>query len=192
MATKPTTGYLLAQPSWHVVQECEIAPIVVDHSRLRRLCDDLEHLADGLPGTGDWSLVEACCRELAAFLPLAMERKERFLTRLRRSQHGDDLSAIVAARVQARHLATSIDAEDLVAVLHAPPAERPAPDALAYMLRCFFEGVRSDVAFETLALLTIARDRLDPDAAEALLHSMANGAVMRPPRVPPARHRRGW
>ena len=158
---------------WHMISELELAAMMSDHARLRRLCDQLEAIADALPTMPATSRVRLCCAELREFLPAHHRQEAELLGRLFSGARGSALSALLLDRVRERHLADAGHGEDLAAILEEGDAGRAEPERVGYMLRCFFDSCRSAMAFEELSLLALAGRRLTADATAALVNSLS-------------------
>lgn len=153
---------------WHMIDEIELVPLVVEHRRWKRLCARLEAIADALP-------------EMPTIIEVAALRSQ-----LRDAFSEDDGAAgfpfhdlfeVESARPQVRRLLDrlrdrraqrAVEAQDLADMIAAEPGGRISADTLGYMLRSVFAGCEESIAIETLALLFIAPERLTA-AARALL-----------------------
>ena len=156
---------------WHMIEEIDLAAIVADHADLARLCDRLEDVADALPRLPSQAMADQLCRDLE-HRPRAHEMGERTLFDL--LFDGDPIAPGRAAafrHIRHRRSAHVVQAQDLVTALQPGNSSLPA-STLGYMLRCFFDGYRTDMAFEELAILQFAGDRLTPDARALLEHSL--------------------
>lgn len=117
------------------------------HRRMLQACEELEALADQLPGDVDRlgclmlastliPLLDACHHfEEAAVLPAFAQTRR---------------NAEIVSRLKAEHLQDRCAAEDLVEALSAYGDGRPIsnPEAFGYMLRAFFDSMRRHIAFE--------------------------------------------
>lgn len=160
---------------WHMIGEIDLAGMIAGHAALRRLCDRLERIADALPARPDADETQWCRAELEAFMPRDSQRDEHLF-------HGEELEDVsiglfVIDQIRSAHLLDRIHAQDLAAAL-SDEREQPVPaETLAYMLRCFFDGCRRAMAFEKVALLMLAGQRLTPTARALLIDSL--GASVR-------------
>lgn len=154
--------------SWHMIDEIELVPLVVEHRRWQRLCARLEAIADLLP-------------EMPTLIEIAALRSQlRDAFSDEDSDHAFPFEAMFeaeSARPQVRHLLDrlrqgraerAVEAQDLADMIAAEPGGRISADTLGYMLRSVFAGCEESIAVETLALLFIAPERLTA-AARALL-----------------------
>lgn len=154
--------------AWHVIDEVDVVGLVSDHAVLDRLCDRLEQHADWLPKRPSAREADALRADLRVALGRHVVREERLFTRLFAASLSQPLCHTLIDQVAARHTECLAQAEDIVAALQPDSAAVPCAEAFGYMLRCFFAGCRQAMAFEELALLTLAGDRLTL-AARALL-----------------------
>lgn len=166
-------GIAILRSRWHMIGELEIAGIVADHAMLRRLCDDLELIADALPELPAAAEAELCRVRLEEFVPLHYRREERLFQALFDGGPHQALRRSLFAEIRAAHLLDNVHAQDLAAALSQVTARPVQPETLAYMLRCFFDGCRRAMAFETLAILMLGEGRLTAEAREMLLESLA-------------------
>jgi hypothetical protein len=157
---------------WHVIGELELVGLLTGHARLRRLCGDLERIADRLPAVPDRTTIDRVCGQLEQFLARHQQDELKLIDWL----FGRDTSRLAAgliATIRAQHLTDRMQAEDLAEALRTVEAGPTANvSGLAYMLRCFFDGCRRAMIFEELAILSLAGNRLDKDAREALTASL--------------------
>lgn len=153
-----------AARGWHVIDEIDLVPLVAAHARVERLCQRLERCADGLPELPDGAEVAGLCEALEASACDGCGQADAVLDRLFAS-HADPFGETLLAHIRARHVTCSVQAQDVLAVLRPHAVERgPCAATLGYMLRCFFDGCRATMAFEELAIRTLADRRLTPAA----------------------------
>ena len=120
------------------------------HERKLGICDALEAIADGLPSSID----RFRCLEVASSLvPLLREchRYEEEIVYPAFEVGGPgQRAASTVKRLRAEHVEDECSAQDLsealLAIGHGEAVTNP--EALGFMLRAFFEGVRRHVAFE--------------------------------------------
>ena len=161
---------------WHLIDEHEVVSLIADHHRERCLCAALERIADDLPDLP--SAVETLDieQQLAAYAGRHMPVATALFQRL-----SDDVACPSADRIlkeiRHNHAIDAIHADDLSIELRRLSGSLRAdhPGELAYMLRCFFDGCRRAVAFEEVALLILAGERLTPAAKKAIVSSFAAG-----------------
>lgn len=163
--------------SWHVIDELDVVGLVSDHAALDRLCDRLEQHADRLPHAPTPRQADALRGELRVVLGRHVVREERVFARLFAASLAQPLCHTLIDLVAARHSACLAQAEDIVAALQPESGAPLCAEAFGYMLRGFFEGCRQAMAFEELALLTLAGDRLTPVARAMLTHRLARSHV---------------
>ena len=153
---------------WHVIDEIDLVPLLSEHLRREQLCCRLERCADGLPGLPDAEEIAALCDELEAQAVEQPSREDALLDVLF-GVEAEPLADTLLAYIRAQHVTCAVQAQDLLAVLRPHAIDRkPCAATLGYMLRCFFDGCRAAMAFEELAIRTLAERRLTP-AARLLL-----------------------
>lgn len=149
---------------WHVIDEIDLVPLVREHVRAERLCARLERCADALPELAPADEIAELAEELAAHALQQTPREAELLEAMFGAQ-ADPLGEALLAHIRARHVTSAVQAQDLLAALRPHGVDRqPCAATLGYMLRCFFDGCRSGIAFEELAIRTLADRRLTPDA----------------------------
>ncbi len=129
-----------------------------------RLCNILEEIADGLPGTIDRSL----CAQASGYLEnnlIEHHRQEEnglFLVLEERLNADHDLPEILD-RLREEHATdegfASEIAEKLAQLANGSTLQNP--DMLGYMLRGFFEIYRRHIHWEDTILMPLARQHLD-------------------------------
>ncbi len=146
-----------------------LATVAQSHARQLALCGELERVADGLPGDVDRQhclhLARAVCRTVSD----AHAVEERILFPAVEAARAERPEAAASVeRLRWEHMSDLCFAEEIHDALLdlGRGEERSAPEAVGYMLRGFFEGVRRHVAFE--------RELLAPLLAAAL---GVNGAI---------------
>ncbi|HEY9013134.1 MAG TPA: hemerythrin domain-containing protein [Devosia sp.] len=141
-------------------------PILQDaYDRQVALCNELERIADSLPDRVD----PQACRSVAKTLPETMEavqaaeEKLLFPQVLAKSRHGHQ-DLIEKLRLQ--QVADLCSAEEVQQELLLLAGGQPslAPEALGYLLRGFFDGVRRHV-LHSKELLDVLDDASRPPAA---------------------------
>ncbi|KXF75117.1 hypothetical protein ATN84_20790 [Paramesorhizobium deserti] len=114
------------------------------------LCDQLEAVADSLPNAVD---SETCFRLAAVMKVLVTEAhrfKEAVVYPLFEARFADriEMPAIIA-RLRSEHAEDETYAQELAEALTAGRRNMVEnPEAMGYMLRAFFRGLRRQVAFE--------------------------------------------
>ncbi|MBB3910295.1 hypothetical protein [Sphingomonas desiccabilis] len=153
---------------WHVIDEIDLVPLLCEHARGEQLCRRLEACADALPDLPDAEAIAALCDALEAQAVERPSREDALLDVLFGAE-APPLADTLLAYIRAQHVTCAVQAQDLLAVLRPHAVDRgPCAATLGYMLRCFFEGCRAAMAFEELAIRTLAERRLTP-AARLLL-----------------------
>ncbi len=143
-----------------------------EHKRQEWLCDVLETIADGLPGTLECALAAKAVEALRVDVPLHHEDEEECLFPLlaRRAAPEDNIEAVIR-QLSREHLADDTYSTDLIDLLDAMAAGHMPlnPEMAGYMIRGFFESYRRHIAFENIVILPLARARLkQEDMAELL------------------------
>ena len=159
-------------PRWHLIDEHEIVWLVADHAEQRRLCALLESVADGLPDLPSGDRLRALEHQLSAYSQRHFVEESNLFLRLSKTA-ADGISDRILREIRYNHAIDAIHADDLSAELNRLSESRRAahPAALSYMLRCFFDGCRRAIAFEELARLKLAGNRLTPAARLAVRQS---------------------
>ncbi|MCA3256144.1 MAG: hemerythrin domain-containing protein [Alphaproteobacteria bacterium] len=148
-AANRTAGFVIACPP-------DVAQVFRDHDQMDALCALLEEIADSLPRPQ----ADACTE--------AIERLERFVPV--HVRHDDDVFARLIGDVHLRERLTGQHNEDLGLSQELSLALEPLaaggttddPDALGYMLRCFFNGCRRSMLVEELAIQAALTPRAGP------------------------------
>lgn len=170
-ATKPRVMAL----HWHLIDEQDVVSLIADHAAQRRLCRTLEAIADALPDLPSAELSLRTGQQLSRYSHRKSPMEDELFQRL-----VDDAPCPTVGRIfnQIRqHRAIDmLHADDLAIELdHLSGLHRAEhPGQLAYMLRCFFDGCRRAVAFEELALLKLAGERLTSAARAAIVASFGS------------------
>lgn len=157
---------------WHLIDEHEIVWVIADHASQRRLCLELEGIADALPDLPSDDRIVRICRQLSTYslrhFPL---ETELFLRLTGQSKY--HAANRILKEIRYNHAIDALHADDLAVEFKRLSGTSRAlhPGELAYMLRCFFDGCRRAIAFEELALLTLGAERMTPAAKKAILAS---------------------
>lgn len=154
-------------PRRPVIEEDDLAPLIADHVEVRRMCREVEALADRLADPP--SLMERCAAASLIHATAATHVRVTS-TFLDEAFAGERLkfSRSILKRILLGQISDAIHAEDVVEILRSERLDATRIDALSYMLRCLFDSCRRSLAFEEMALLSIAGDRLTHDARLAL------------------------
>lgn len=164
---------LSPSPSWRVVHEIDIVPMVAQHARLRRLCDALERCADHLPDRAAILEATRLSAALADDLSAHTGAEVATLASLFDGVPADE-SIILIDRIRHRHSVDRLHAEDLhdeltIAAMTMGPVRG---ELLGYMMRCLFDGCRRGIDFQEAAILMLARERLTKGAMATLRSSL--------------------
>ena len=128
-----------------------------DHAVQLSLCDDLEVVADRLPILPSRTTVESLCECIELLAHRHYRRAEHAFSRLPRDRQPTDTAA---ADITAMHQLDEMHGEDLASALRASlddPANANVGQ-LAYMLRCYFDGLRRAIALKESWMTHIERD----------------------------------
>jgi hypothetical protein len=174
------TGKLRAlRGGWHMIDELELVPLVVEHSRWQRLCARLEAIADALPEMPTLIEVAALRSQLRdVFSESDGERGFPFGAMFEAESARPQVRRLLD-RLRDRRAERAVEAQDLADMVAAEPAGRISADALGYMLRSIFAGCEESIAIETLALLFIAPERLTAAARLLLIQHMGEDRTPR-------------
>jgi hypothetical protein len=164
---------------WHIIHEVDLVRLAADYIGLRRLCNELEACADALPFTLSPQQIQALCQRLRDFIVSNEDSDETLLKTMFGRDRGDQLTQSLLSRMRAWHANDAVHAHDLIAALDPKAADhdRFSVEALAYMLRCFFDGCRRAMDFEKLTILTLGGNRLTPDARALLVGELCHAAT---------------
>jgi len=132
-----------------------------DHFIQRRLCDDLEQLADGLPSLPRSERIQALCGRIAAVTADHFERAEAAFAALPKPRRPTD-GALASLRQM--HQLDEAHGQDLISVLSDQPlrVDEHMVGQLAYMLRCFFDGCRRAIALKESWIANAGGSRISP------------------------------
>lgn len=166
---------LLFRRVWHVISELDIAPLLADHAELRRVCGELEALADRLGAYPSLAERRAAADLIQVTILQHVKVTNAFLQRV---FGGEQLrfGGGLLSRILLWQISDAIHAEDLAEALRAEDLNTAKIDTLSYMLRCLFDSCRRALDFEELALLQLAEHRLTQDARLALEHRLEQPA----------------
>ena len=143
-----------------------------EHARQEWLCDVLETIADGLPGTLECALAAMVADALKVDVPLHHQDEEQGLFPLlaERAAPEDNVEAMIR-QLNREHLADDTYSTDLIDLLDAlAVGQIPLnPEMAGYMIRGFFESYRRHIAFENIVILPLARVRLTQGDLQKLL-----------------------
>lgn len=159
------------QAGGHRIDVIDLAPMIADHADLGQLCDELEHVADALPSPLAGRGVLRLCERLERAPAEYEARESALLAAVFEPVRNGSLQAAALDHIRVRCASHVVQAQDLATVLRSGGAPLTV-DTLGYMLRCFFEGCRIDMAFEELTILQLAGTRLTPPARNLLTSSL--------------------
>ena len=144
----------LVSREWMVPDEEMVAWLRNAHAEQLALCDELEEIADSLPANVN---KQKCIYAAKALVPMiqALHRYEETVLFPRVQQkNGSDDSGETLSRLRYEHLEDEGYAEELTETLLKLGSNDPVNvEAVGYMLRGFFEGMRRHIAFERTHLL---------------------------------------
>ncbi|UAK25964.1 hemerythrin domain-containing protein [Sphingomonas nostoxanthinifaciens] len=159
---------------WHVIAEIDLMRLMADHAAISQLCDALEMVADLLPERPSAATAEQIAEGLETLLRTHNPQEERLMEAMFARDLSEPLTHSLLDHIHARHVACAVQAQDLAAALRVGASEEAiAPDALGYMLRCFFEGCRDAMVIEQLAIFALGQDRLTAGARALLTDRLA-------------------
>ena len=154
----------------------------IDHiqsalGRQAKLCDLLEHIADGLPENVDPAVCAAARQMLVMELPLHHRDQEEGLFPLlaKRAVPGDNVEQQLR-QLSLEHATDEGVASELLELLPVLAGGRQyfGPNATGYLLRNFFECYRRHLAWEQIVIIPLARRRLSAPDLEALAGRIAD------------------
>lgn len=124
-----------------------LAVVRKDHFIQRKLCRDMESVADRLPELPALPEVRALCDRIEQVTRSHFDRAEVAFAALPSGQRPDPAAF---AMLHQMHQLDEIHAQDVVAALiqHASRSGGEHVGQLAYMLRCFFDGCRRLIALK--------------------------------------------
>jgi hypothetical protein len=123
------------------------AELIQTFDRQRKLCDDLEAVADSLPSRLDRQFCLHLARQIGPLLKAAHAAEERHLFP---SIAGESTSGELIERLRLEHIEDECFGEEVQHELLQLGQGLPvlAPEATGYMLRGFFEGLRRHMRHE--------------------------------------------
>jgi Hemerythrin HHE cation binding domain len=154
----------MAQYQNHTQRSYEIAEVGMESAldqflaQQSRLCEKLENIADALPNDADR---QDCLQLSQALLPLIKRvhdyEEHTVFPWLVLARGSDDTLLNSLDRLKYEHLGDEEFATDLSLALRGYVTDRAAcnTEALAWMLRGFFEGMRRHIAFEREHILPL-------------------------------------
>lgn len=145
------------------------------HQAQLELCDTLERIADDLPAVIPSGMTRWIARSLTHELPLHHRDEERGLfPLLERRCAPSDLPPGAIAQLCMEHAADEDLAGEIAEALSllAGTDDQANPNALGYMLRCFFECLRRHLVWEDTIILPMAQRALTPNDMRELQQVM--------------------
>lgn len=163
---------------WHVIREIEVARLLARQDRRERLCDALEACADALPDRPSDEHARQLCAALDTLAHDQDGDDDRFLRSIFHLQADDPLTDALLGRIMQARIADAATCQELIAALtpQGPDQQPLDAEAMGYLLRCCFTAWRQAIAFEELAILTLADRRLTREAREMLIARIAHRA----------------
>jgi hemerythrin-like domain-containing protein len=128
-----------------------VAVLRAHHANKLHLCEELEAIADSLPDRLGPKECLAAARRVVATMHDAHEFEDLVLWPVLRAMRPDDVALEECLqRLYQEHVEDESYADELAAVLtdHAMCVGECNAEAMGYMLRGFFGGVRRHIAFE--------------------------------------------
>ena len=144
----------------------DIDLVAAGHRRQLALCAELEEIADSLPDAADRQRCLHLARALCPLVAEAHELEERVLFgRLGELEHILPEMAASIERLRWEHFEDQCFGEEIRDALHALGRGDAciSGEALGYMLRGFFEGMRRHIAFESEVLVPFLAADAGPD-----------------------------
>jgi hemerythrin-like domain-containing protein len=131
------------------------------HGEQLALCSELEEIADSLPSSINRQKCIYAAKALGPLVKAAHHYEETVLfPQLRSSENPPEHLAETLERLKFEHFEDQCFAEELTdALLKLGAGDTVNMEAVGYMLRGFFEGIRRHIAFEREHLLAGASDR---------------------------------
>ena len=150
-----TNAILSAQPVRHTGQDVIMAWIRQAHAEQLALCSELEEIADSLPASVNRQKCIYAAKALCPLIRSIHQYEENVLFPYLTQQHPNSGPMLATlSRLKFEHFEDEGYAEELTeALLRLGSAEPVNDEAVGYMLRGFFEGVRRHIAFEKAHLL---------------------------------------
>jgi len=153
-----------------------IGIIRLERNDQRRLCDNLEVIADYLPDTLGISLYESLYDKLRVNLPIYHRNEEAlFDCILGQASLGIDISRALEW-VRHEHTFQSYYADELaeeLGILRTKGVFRN-PEKTGYMLRFCFETIRQHLAWEDFTLMPLAEQSLTSEDLNRISEILAN------------------
>ncbi|AYD00994.1 hypothetical protein NCHU2750_16040 [Neorhizobium sp. NCHU2750] len=146
---------LVDLPDLQAGQAAMIVRILKVQDEKLALCNELEQIADSLPASVDRQKCIYAAQALCPLIRRAHRDEETLLfPQLARLQPGIGPLSATLDRLKYEHFEDECYAEELTEALFRLGADEPVNDeAIGYMLRGFFEGLRRHIAFEKAHLL---------------------------------------
>jgi len=160
-----------------------VSALLRGRAEQRTICDHLELIADQLGGPIDHRLCLSTLDRLTFELPLYQADEEALFTILgARTQRGDLVSECIdqAVRDHCHYQDYILEIADAIED-HLANAKTANPDALGYMLRCTFEGLRQHMAWEDVTLFGPLMQPLTDDEIELFRVQSARNRSSRAP-----------
>ncbi|MFT3987844.1 hemerythrin domain-containing protein [Aestuariivirga sp.] len=133
--------------------------------RKTAICNELEHIADALPLLPHTSASLETTRRLLSVIEAAHDFEEKVLFPSLLAAHGGAESLVQSIRrLEMEHLGDSDFAQDIYHATrnYVTTRDRHQAEALAWMLRGFFESQRRHIAFEREHIMPLVRQMSEP------------------------------
>lgn len=160
-----------------------LATLLRGRAEQHAICDHLELIADQLGGPADQRLCLSTLDRLSYELPLYQADEETLFNILgAEAQAGDLVNGCIEQVVRDhRHFQDyALEIADAVQD-HLANAKTANPDALGYLLRCTFEGLRQHMAWENVTLLgPLLRPLTDHEIERFRIQSARNRSARAP------------
>lgn len=150
-----TNAVLSAQPVRQSSQDVMMSWIRQAHGEQLALCSELEEIADSLPSSVNRQKCIYAAKALCPLMRSSHQYEEQVLFPHLAQQNANSGPMLATlSRLRFEHFEDEGYAEELTeALFRLGPGEPTNVEALGYMLRGFFEGVRRHIAFEKAHLL---------------------------------------
>jgi hemerythrin-like domain-containing protein len=150
-----TNAILSAQPVRHSSQDVMMSWIRHAHEEQLALCSALEEIADSLPANVNRQKCIYAAKALCPLMRSIHQYEENVLFPYLSQRHANSGPMLATlSRLKFEHFEDEGYAEELTeALLRLGSGEPVNNEAVGYMLRGFFEGVRRHIAFEKAYLL---------------------------------------
>jgi hypothetical protein len=132
-----------------------LAVIELERAQQRKMCDDLERLADQLGGVLDVKLCAALKEQLQIDLPIYLQDEEALFELMRQTKRGDHFLTVCTRHAKAQHASMQGYVFEVLEPLDEI-SNGMSPrnlDAVGYMLRYCFDMMRHHMQWEDIVIL---------------------------------------